>query len=435
MRRFQLPVLMIAVLLVSAGADWSQFRGPSFNGSSSETDLPVKFSQTQNVKWSARLPGPSAATPIVHGNHVFVSSVDKGTNELLALCFDRVSGKQLWKKTVAKGIRQDIRSYLASPSPATDGELVYFFYGSGDLVAFDFSGKLAWKQNIQKEYGTFAFQWTFSTSPLLYGDKLYMQVLQRDTAVGRKGFQNRMNESYLLALDPKTGRKLWRHVRPSKAKAESREAFSTPVPFEFNGRKEILVVGGDDITGHDAETGKELWRWGTWNPQRIGHWRLVPSPVAGGGVVLACAPKGGPINAVKAGGNGQLGDDSIAWNTTDKRQLSTDVPTPAFYEGDFFVLSASSKTISRVDSKTGQIKWQSKAPGRTKYEASPMVADGKVHIVNFDGDVSIIDAGSGDVLNTVKMDAPEEDNCRASISAAGGNLFIRTTSKLFCIGD
>src|SRR5438093_13480351 len=105
-----------------------------------------------------------------------------------------------------------------------------------------------------------------------------------------------------------TGKELWRHVRPADAVQESLEAFTTPIPFTHDGRTEILITGGDCITGHDAASGKEFWRWGTWNPEKIGHWRLVPSPVAGAGVALACGPKGAPVFAAKLGGSGQLSD-------------------------------------------------------------------------------------------------------------------------------
>src|SRR5206468_3658760 len=137
------------------------------------------------------------------------------------------------------------------PSPATDGQRVIFFYGNGDLVAYDVDGKQLWKRNIQKEYGEFAFQWTFSTSPLLYGGKLYMQVLQRDVPANGRGKKDVPNESYLLALDPANGKELWRQLRPSEAVAESREAFTTPVPYEEGGRKQLIVIGGDCLTGHD----------------------------------------------------------------------------------------------------------------------------------------------------------------------------------------
>ncbi|MEZ6087133.1 MAG: PQQ-binding-like beta-propeller repeat protein [Pirellulaceae bacterium] len=298
--------LLVATCNLASAENWPQFRGPHYNGSSTETDLPTEFSRTKNVAWVADLPGPSAATPIVWGDHVFVSSTALGSDQLMAICLDRKSGKSLWRHDISKGTRQDTRSTFAAPSPVTDGKVVIFFYGNGALVAYDFDGKEQWKRNLQDEYGSFAFQWTFSTSPLIYKDKLIMQVLQRDTPVNGRGLADKFNESYLLAINPRTGENVWRIVRPSEAQAESREAFTTPIPFERDGRDELLVIGGDDITGHDPQTGKELWRWGTWNPQRIGHWRHVPSPVVGDETILICAPKKDPIYAIAAGAKGAL---------------------------------------------------------------------------------------------------------------------------------
>ena len=428
-------LLALASLSLPVTAEnWPQFRGPHFNGSSSETGLPTKWSTTDGVQWSADLPGPSAATPAVWGDHVFVSSTDSTGEGLAAICIDRKTGKQLWSHKISGGIRQDSRSTFAAPSPATDGEVVVFFFGNGPLIAYDFAGKEVWSRNLQEEYGVFAFQWTFSTSPLIYDGKLIMQVLQRDTAVRDRGFKDRTNESYLMAIDLNTGKNLWRIVRPSKAVAESREAFTTPIPYQREGRNELLVIGGDDLTGHDPETGAELWRWGTWNPGRIPHWRHVPSPVVGGETILVCAPKKDPIYAIATGGKGQLGDDAVRWTSEDQQNLSSDVPTPAFYEGDFFVLSDVRRTLSRVEPQTGKVKWEIETPGRRKYEASPTVADGKVYIVNFDGLVVVADAATGKLLSENAMDKPSENNVRSSVVVAGGQLFIRVNQQLYCVG-
>lgn len=426
---------VLCLTTLGYAANWPQFRGPSFNGSTDEQKLPSQWSQSENVVWAAQLPGAAAATPIVWENRVFVSSTDTSANALVAMCFDRRTGELKWRHKVADGIRLDTRSNYASPTPATDGKVIVFFYGTGDLAVLDFSGKELWSWNVQDEFGPFAFNWTFSTSPLLYDGKLIMQVLQRDVPVDGRGFADRENESYLLALDPQTGKILWKNKRPSEAQAESREAFSSPVPFEFAGRKELLVVGGDDVTGHDPSTGDELWRWGTWNPQRIGHWRLVPSPVASEDMVLVCAPKKSPVFAVKAGGSGLLDDGAIAWDSTEQREITSDVPTPAYYDGDFFVLSDLRKSLSRVDPRTGGIKWSVRTPGRMKYEASPLAADNKIYLVNFDGEVVVMDADDGSVINVIPMDEPAEDNVRSSVVAAHGHLFIRTNTTLFCIGE
>lgn len=428
-----LPLFLHAASLVLFPAllpaeDWMQWRGPSFNGSSSEKSLPVKFGPEDGVAWSVPMAGASASTPIVAGNRVFLSAADTEAQSLHALCLDRLTGKTLWQHKVADGSKRDDRSNYSSPSPVTDGKTVVFFFGNGDLLAFDVEGKPLWNKNIQKEHGDFAFQWTFSASPLLFEGRLYIQVLQRDQPVHDKGKVG--GESYLLCLDL-SGKTLWRHVRSTEAQAESREAFSTPVPHQVDGKWQLLIAGGDMLSGHEPATGEELWRWGTWNPTRIGHWRLVPSPVAGAGVVLACAPKKAPVFAVKPG-KGTLDDKALAWTSTD-RGVTSDVPTPAFAEGDFFVLSDLSKALSRV-SPDGSIKWTLETPGRVKYEASPLVADGKVYIVNFSGDVVVVDAQEGKILHQAAFGSGADKLVRAMIVAAHGQLFLRTDTRLFCIG-
>lgn len=420
--------------VAASAANWPQWRGPEFNGSSPEKNLPVKWSKTENIAWTLDLPGPGAATPVIWDNYVFVSTTERNSRSVWAICAHKKTGAVMWKHKVADAFAKDERSNFASPSPATDGKRVIFFYGNGDLVAFDFAGKKLWSRNIQKDEGDFAFLWTFSTSPLLYEGKLYMQVLQRDVPVQGRGKKASGIESYLLAIDPATGKTLWRHVRPADAEAESLEAFSSPIPFEHNGRKEILVAGGDCITGHDPANGKELWRWGTWNPQKIGHWRLVPSPAAGAGIVLACAPKGGPVYAIAAGANGKLSDGDFAWKSDPQRGISSDVPTPLYYDGDFFIWSEVKKSVSRIDPKTGQVKWTAETPGRSKYEASPSGADGKIYGMNFKGDVVVVDAVKGEVINTIPMGEEGDDMTRSSIAIADGQLFIRTNNKLFCVG-
>lgn len=438
MSKFRFFLLLVLVVASAAQAgNWPHWRGPYFNGSTDETSLPSEWTTTDGVAWSAELPGSSAGTPIVWQDRIFLSGVDASRDTLLAMCFDRASGERLWQDDIAQGTSRDKRSTFAAASAVTDGKLVVFFYSSGQLVCFDMEGNRKWARNIQDDYGTFAFQWTFATSPTLFDGMLYIQVLQRDVPVRGRGFADRENESYILGIAPDTGETLWRQVRPSKARAESREAFTTPIPCEINGERQLVVVGGDALTGHDLRTGKELWRWGTWNPRRITHWRLVPSPVTDGGVVLACAPKGDPIYAIRPNAAGVLDDSAIAWTSEAvSREVTADVPTPAFYDGDFFILNDLRKHLSRVEPGTGKIKWTISTPGKSKYEASPTAADGKIYLINHGGEAAVIDAATGKILHEVTMDQPtNREVVRATIAAAHGQLFIRTTRKLYCIGD
>ncbi len=433
--RLVLPfALLLLIALPLRAENWPHWRGPQFNGSTTETNLPTEWSRTEGIVWKAKLDGAAASTPIVWEDRVFLSGLDAENDTLQAMCFARSDGKPLWKHDLAKGTYQDDRSNFAAPSPVTDGKSVYFFFSNGDLIGYDLDGRRKWSRNIQKDYGTFAFNWTFAASPTLFDGKLFIQVLQRDVSVRGRGFTDRENQSYLLAIDPETGDTLWRHLRPSNAVAESREAFSTPIPLTGAGRNEMLLSGGDALTGHDPATGKELWRWDNLNPVKISHWRLVPSPVAGGGAALICGPKKSPVFAVKCGLSGQLSDGDLAWSSEGVGEVSSDVPTPAYYDGDFFVLNDLRRVLSRVAAATGEVKWTVDTPGGAKYEASPLAADGKVYLVNFQGEVSVIDARTGDLINTIEMDDPQgREVVRSSIAAAHGQLFIRTTRELYCV--
>ncbi len=429
--------LALALLQATAsaqGQDWPNWRGPTHDGAATEQKIPSTFSRTEGLSWSVTLPGPSAATPVVQADRVFVSSTDAADRSLLALALDRKSGKELWRHKVADGDRKDNRSNYAASSPVTDGRHVWFLYGQGDLVAYTVEGMQVWRRNLQKDFGDFAFQWTFAASPLLHDGRLYLQVLQRNEPVGGRGRTDGPIESFLLAVDPLTGKDLWRHVRPSEASAESLEAYSTPMPYTHAGRTEILITGGDCISGHDPATGREFWRWGTWNPRRIPHWRLVVSPIAGDGMALACGPKGSPVFAVKLGQSGTLAESGFAWQSPE-RGLSSDVSTPLFYRGRFYVVNSDDRLLFCVEPATGKILWQGEFPGRAKIESSPVAADGRIHLINHAGDVYV--AGTGDRFELLHQTAMGEDgdrDIRSSIAIAHGQLFIRTHKTLYAVG-
>ena len=432
-------IFLATLLFTSTGAlraeNWPQWRGPHYDGSSSEEKLPSDFSKTEGVKWIAKLPGPSSATPIIWGDLVFVSSTDNAAKNLHALAFDRKTGKQLWNIEVGQGFNQDDRSNFASPSPTTDGKLVYYYYGSGELAAFDFKGNKVWGRNIQKDYGQFAMQWTYSASPTLVNGKLYIQVLQRDVPVQGRGSKSGPIQSFLLALDPATGKEIWKHVRTTDAVMESKEAFTTPIPVFDGGKVRLLIAGGDCLSMHEADTGEEIWRSASWNPTKIPHWRLVGSAVPGGGVAIVCPPKGSPTYAVKLDSKGKLDESGFAWKTED-REVSSDVSTPLFYKGKFYVLNSDKKTLARVDPQSGKTEWIGEFGTRIKIESSPTGADGKIYCQNFRGEVFIVEAGDKfNLLKTIPMGGEDgDDNLRSTISVSQGNLFIRTGSKLYCVG-
>ena len=440
--------LMLAALHASptSAADWANWRGPEYNGSCADSGLPATFSKTENVVWTSPMPGPSGSTPVISGDMIFVASTDATERTLVAIAIDRKTGKVRWQRKIADGFSRDNMSTLSNSSPVSDGERVWFSFATGDLVCFDFAGREIWRRNIQQDYGPFAYQWTYGASPLIHGGKLYVQVLQRNQPVNGRGVSGA--PSYLLALDPATGKELWKHVRPSEASAESLEAYSTPTPVTVNGAVQLLISGGDCLTGHDAATGKELWRWGTWNPTRIGHWRLVPSPTTGAGLALVCGPKDSPVYAVKLGGKGTLANTELAWQSfvqstedaataarsLDARDLTTDVPTPLFYQGRFYILNGTKKKLISVE-PSGKVVWIGDLPGRAIFQSSPTAADGRIYMMNFAGEVFVVQAGGSEfkLLHTAAM-GDNENQLRASIPFSHGQLFIRTSKQLFCVG-
>lgn len=435
-RLLSLALLTLTLNLASApalAADWPHWRGPNYDGSSPEKNLPVKFGKDSNVAWAIDLPGFGPSTPVVVGDRLFTTVItDK--SKALALCYDRKTGKELWRDELGDAPDGNNRSNMGGPSPSTDGKHVIFFFGTGALAGYDMEGKRLWHRNICEEYGDFSFMWTFSSSPTLHKGVVYLPVLQNKKPYRQPKFKPG-TESFLLAVDPATGKNIFRAMRPAEAKDESLEAFTTIVPFTHAGREELLVAGGDCLTGHDPKTGEELWRWGTWNPTKIGHWRLVPSPVAGAGVVLGCAPKGAPVYAVKLGQKGDLSAnaDGLYWKSSDAI-VSSDVATPLFMNGKFFVLNSDRKSLACVE-PSGKVVWSvAKLPGKAKYEASPTGADGKIYVIDHAGVASVLNMENGEELHTANLAVDGTKDNRPSIVVAGGQLFIKVHTKLYCFG-
>jgi outer membrane protein assembly factor BamB len=440
-----LGLTLVTLVAVSArvaaaaepGNEWHQWRGPHFNGASDATNIPEKFDDSTNVRWTTAMPGPGSGTPIVAADRVFVSALDKASKKLLAMCVSRTDGKILWSKEVGEGFVENPRNNLASPSPLTDGKTVWFYYGSGDLVAFDLEGNQKWARNIAKDFGAFNYQWIYGSSPALYEGRLYIQVLHRDVPVGRGNRGNSAQSgpapSYLLAIDPTTGKDIWKHDRPNEAVAESKESYGTPIPLEVGGKKLILAIGGDCVTANDAATGDEVWRCGGWNPQKQSSWRIVPTVVVAGGLVIACPPKGGAVFAIKPDGAGDVTKTHVAWTN---KELTSDVCVPLFYKDKLFVLNGDKKTLYRVDPASGKIEASLNLGGNDVFRASPTAADGKIFCMNEAGEVWVI-SPAGDkltVANKTDLGAGGQLASRSSVALADGEVFVRTGEKLYCIG-
>jgi outer membrane protein assembly factor BamB len=427
----------------SQAENWPQWRGPLLNGTSPEKGLPVQFSATEGVKWSIDLPGISGATPVIWEDRVFVMSPDAQKDQWL-ICVDRKDGKILWKQKVAGGMLDKGRGNSTSPSPITDGKTVWAFVGTGQFAAYDMEGKALWQRDLAKDYGTFNIMWVYGSSPLLFGGKLYIQVLQRTPADGGyPGVTDKgERESFLLALEPSTGKTIWKQVRPTDAVMESMESYSTPIPHTVAGKTQILVAGGDVLTGHDPETGAELWRGGGINGKKGkggGEWmRIVPSPVSAGALAFIPGPKQSPAIAFKTDGKGDVTESGKAW-VFDERK-TPDCSTPAYHDGKLYVFDGDSHTMTVLEAATGAKVWQKtlegldKSKGKEVFRASPTVADGKIYNIGERGTVVIQNAADGAQLAVIPMGSGGPEGVRSSIAVSAGQLFIRTTDRLFCVG-
>jgi outer membrane protein assembly factor BamB len=416
--------LLIAMLFATAASpsaeNWPQWRGPSGNGVSGEKNLPVKWSTTENVAWKLALPAWSGSTPIVWGDRIFLSVADdlrvRDGNNLSLWCVDRANGSVLWKRPLGPGNHQEMKQNMSTPSPVTDGTHVWVMTGTGILKAFDFTGGERWSRDIPKDYGRFGLQWGYGSSPLLHGDALFVQVLH--------GMRTD-DPSYLLRIDTATGRTVWRVERPTPARFESPDAYTTPALLRYGTSTEIVVTGGDVVTGHDPATGKELWRANGLNPYNDGSHRIVASPVVHGEMIYAPSRER-PMLALRAGGRGDVTRSHVLWSFNN----GPDVPTPVT-DGTYLYVVNDRGIMFCLDAKTGKEIYGRQRLRPATYSGSPVLVDGRIYITNEDGLTSVIKAGPAfEVLAENDFD----DYTLSSPAVSEGQLFFRTRNYLYAIG-
>jgi outer membrane protein assembly factor BamB len=417
-----------AWLTVSRAADWPQWRGPLFNGSTTETNLKARFSKQGDVLWSAPLPGRSGATPVVWGNFIFLPSPDDQKN-LQLLCLDGADGRLRWQQQVATGDRVNGKNNMASCSAVTDGERVYALFGTGDLAAFDFQGTPVWHVRLRDEFGAFAHMFLYGASPLLWEGRLYVVVLQRNPPTyGHAQDLKPDRQSWLLALDPATGKRLWRHERRTDAQGESMEAYTTPIPLVGPHTTELLVVGADCVTAHRPGDGEEIWRYPGLNRRKNPGGRIVPSPVTSPGLIFAIGPKRERLVALRAGGSGTIGADRVVWETD---QNIPDVPTPLFYQGRLFVLDGDRQVMTCYEPDTGRRVWEGRLGVREIFYSSPTGADGKIYCLSEAGTLVVLSAG--ETFAVLASDPFGEGPAMSSVVITGGRLLLRTAEHLYAL--
>jgi outer membrane protein assembly factor BamB len=439
-----LAAAVTALISGESFSNWPQWRGPRLDGSNpTAKSLPVTWSTTDNVKWRAPLPSWSAATPIVWENTVFVTSAEQGFHEpkkyrpgqpvtasdaedsrassglpdkIFLIAVNRNDGSMRWQRVVSHGNRIYRKQNMASPSPVTDGISVWIITGLGILTCLDFEGNEVWRRDIQKDHGPFGLSHGYASSPLLHGNRLYIQVLH-----GKKTD----DPSYVFAVDKKSGKTVWKVVRPSDAQYESPDSYSTPALVRVAGKLQLVISGGDYVTGHDLETGLELWRMGGFNPHQERFYRTIASSLVVGDSVYTTSTRGKPFIAFRAGGNGDITATNLVW----KNDMGSDVPTPTT-DGKRIYVVADRGIMACLDAKTGALVWDRQRIEPGTYSASPLLADGKLYVTNEDGATTVLQAGDEFKILAVNR---LNSHTLASPVAAGDQIFLRTADYLYCL--
>ena len=450
-RKIVCAVLTLAVCMTAGFAqaqeNWPHWRGPHHNGISDSTGLPMKWSLTENIVWKTPLPSWSAATPIIWGDRIFITSpsksepkteppaqkppeqnqqqrrrrrpsLDPGGPELFLLCISKKDGKILWKRELDDKNQMHRKQNDATPSPVTDGKHVWVVTGTGKVTAFDMNGKQIWKKDLQQEFGTFGHNWGYGSSPLLYDGSLIVEVLH--------GMRTD-DPSYIVSFKAKTGNVQWRQERPTDAQRESPDAYTTPVLLKQEGKTQFVISGGDYVTGHDFKTGKEIWRAAGLNPLRRSNYRVVPTPIIVDGLIYAPTRKK-PLLALRVGGTGDITESHLAWKY--EGSGAPDVPSPVC-DGKHFYMVDDRGLVTCLDAKTGALIWGPETTTEGIVSASPILSEGKLYILNEKAVASIVSVGSEfKLLATNELDGTYT---LASPAVSGSQLFIRTSTHLYCI--
>ncbi len=424
----------------SSSVDWPHWRGADDTGVSASATVPTKWTASDNIAWKAPISGVGVSTPIVSGDRVFVTSqigvstrregnhprlvqgadasaqgeraltaapaaADAGKVMFVVEALSRKDGKRLWDWRVeAQGPQTPVhdKHNLASPSPVTDGSLVYAWFGTGQIVALTLDGKVAWQRNLGSEISPYDITWGHSSSPTVYEDLL---ILLSDHSTA----------SYLLALDKRTGKERWKADR-----GKGRSSYSTPVVVRGSFGAEMIVNSSERIDAYNPKTGELLWHVGEANRFPI------PSPVFHGGVIYASRGyRSGPFMAVRPGGKGDVSATHTLW------RVATGAPYVSsllLYDGVVYMANDVG-VLTASDAATGERLWQERVDG--VFSASPVAGGGHVYFVSENGDTVVVKAGRSP---QVVQRNPLGERAVASPAIAHGQLFIRTDNHIFCIG-
>ncbi len=426
MQRLTFVAVLVTFALIARGENWPRFRGPNGQGHSSDIGLPLNWGATSNISWKTAIPGEGWASPVVWDGNVFLTSATDNGSKCHVFCVDAQTGKTLWDKHVfdqQPGRKEGKNSY-ATPTPTTDGKNVYAVFGDGSMVALSMRGDIAWMNREVQFYSRHGL----GASPIVYQNLVIMSYdgsvqvgaagnYPQVTDTERTGWQIPWDKSFLVALDTKTGKRIWTGKR-----GLSRIAHVTSFITKVDGRDQLISGAGDFLGGFDPKTGERIW-----NIYAQGE-GMTPSPVVGDGMLFASSGfEKTTLRGVKlGGGKGDVTESHIAWEQ--KKGVPTQ-PSPIYVKPYLYTISDGG-VATCYKAENGEIVWQERVGGN--FSASPVYADGKIYFLSEAGETTVI-AASPEFKVLAKN--PLGEKCQASMAVSDQRLFIRSDKNLFCIGQ
>lgn len=406
MKRILLISAFSILLVISAKTqNWPCWRGPNGDGTSTETNLPVKWDSETNVIWKTEVPGSGYSSPVIWENKLFLTSALTDIHERILLCYDKNKGKLLWKTTVLDAPlenKHNDNSY-ASGTPATDGKYVYVSFLDGEfafVAAYDFEGNKIWEQRPGKFYSPHGY----SCSPVIYNDRLIIN----GNSLG--------DDSFLAALNKNDGSVAWKVHQDNPA-----HSFSTPVFREMAGKMQMIFGGNKQVTSYNPDDGSRYW-WVD-GPSEDFCSTPVYSPKHDL-VLFSSAWPQRILLAIKPDGNGNVTDSKVVWQT---KEGAFYVPSPVC-TGDYLFSTMTSGNVHCIDVATGKTLWKESLG---KQYPSPVLAGGLVYMPNDEGVITVIKPGP--VFEAVSRN-PIGEKMNASPAISNGRIYLRGEKHLFCIG-
>ena len=392
---------------VAEPAGWPHWRGQNADGIADGMDLPWNWSPSENHLWSVKLPGWGTSSPVVYGNRVVVTSETKdgGKHELLTLCFDLETGKELWRHDFGFGVDQNVheKSNLAVNTPAFTQDALYVAFGNADIARYSHDGKLSWVKRYIAEYGDPKMAWGYAVSPVVLDGTVIFP------------WDHHTGPCYLIGLDEGSGNTAWKKDRPIGT------AHATPLVVQHHGQRDLLVPGKNRLTGFDATTHDELWSYGEGEGPYNGE--IIVSPVYGDGIIFTQLWRQSPIHAIRLMPNGQRPE--VVWIN---EKLGPVEPSLLYYRGLLYVLMDNG-VLRCLDGATGKELYRERLGG--DFNSSPIAGDGRVYLSNNDGRTFVVAAG-----REFKLLATNElgERITASPAVVSKTIIYRTDSHLYCIG-